>query len=70
MINPIDGAALFNCDKFSLKNIKLSFFKSNEITYPQSGAFESSLSIIDVLMFNGIERTKELLKKYSIQTVE
>jgi len=66
-INPAAGAELFSPEKFSSSNIKLSFLKSHEIVYPQQGVFEPSLSIIDVLMFNGIEGTKILLEKYSVE---
>ena len=66
-INPSAGAGLFNPEKFSFSNIKLSFLKSHEIVYSQRGIFEPSLSIIDVLMFNGIEVTKQLLNNYSIE---
>ncbi|MGZ8933272.1 MAG: WbqC family protein [Methylobacter sp.] len=67
-INPAAGAKLFNREKFSSSNIKLSFLKFQEIVYSQRGVFEPSLSIIDVLMFNGIEGTKEILKSYSIES--
>jgi WbqC-like protein family len=66
-INPAAGEELFNRDKFSLSNIKLSFLKPQEIEYSQRGIFEPSLSIIDVLMFNGIEGTKKLLENYSVE---
>lgn len=66
-INPIAGKELFSKKKFSSCNIKLSFLRSDDIVYSQRGSFEASLSIIDVLMFNGIERTKELLKNYHIE---
>ena len=65
-INPASGAELFDFGKFSTSKIKLSFLKTDEIVYSQRGTFESSLSIIDVLMFNGVEGTKELLSKYSV----
>ena len=67
-INPAAGAALYDRAKFSSSNIKLSFLKSKEIVYSQQGVFEPSLSIIDVLMFNGIEGTKKLLGNYCIET--
>lgn len=66
-INPASGAGLFNREKFESSNIKLSFLKSHEVTYSQRGAFEPSLSIIDVLMFNGIDGTRDLLMNYSIE---
>ena len=65
-INPVSGSGLFNREKFTSSNIKLSFLKSHEIVYSQLGVFEPSLSIIDILMFNGIDKTKKYLLKYSI----
>ncbi|MGH8372229.1 MAG: WbqC family protein [Gammaproteobacteria bacterium] len=67
-INPASGAGLFDQTKFSSSNIRLSFLKSKEIEYPQQGIFEPSLSIIDVLMFNGIQGTKMILKNYVIES--
>ena len=68
-INPASGAELFDSEKFSSGNIKLTFLQSQKVVYSQGGDFEPSLSIIDVLMFNGIEDTKELLNCYSIETI-
>ncbi len=67
-INPEAGAVLFDRGRFALSNIKLSFLKSREIAYPQPGVFEPSLSIIDILMFNGVEGTKGLLGKCTVET--
>lgn len=67
-INPAAGEELFNREKFSSSNIKLSFLKPREIVYSQRGVFEPSLSIIDVLMFNGIDGTKGFLQDYTIET--
>lgn len=67
-INPAGGAELFCQDKFSSSNMKLSFLKSQETVYSQRGVFEPSLSIIDVLMFNGVEGTKGLLGNYYVNT--
>jgi hypothetical protein len=66
-INPISGAALFDPAKFAASGITLGFLQSDEIIYPRRGPFEPSLSIIDVMMFNGVEGTKDLLSRYSIQ---
>jgi hypothetical protein len=66
-INPVGGAELFNREKFSSSNIDLSFLKPKEVTYSQHGAFESYLSIIDVLMFNGLEGTRKPLESYSVE---
>jgi WbqC-like protein len=65
-INPISGAALYNADAFAASNVRLSFLRPEEIVYPQDGPFEPWLSIIDLLMFNGIEGTKALLSRYSL----
>ena len=67
-INPVAGAELFNREKFLSSNIKLSFLKCKEIVYSQRGIFEPLLSIIDVLMFNGLDGVKGLLKNYSVET--
>lgn len=66
-INPIGGANLFDQRKFASKNIALEFLKPGEIVYSQRQPFEPSLSIIDVLMFNGIDQTKTLIGDYSIE---
>ena len=66
-INPISGIELFDPAKFAASEIALSFLQPDEITYQQRGDFEPSLSIIDVLMFNGIEGAKALLTRYSLQ---
>lgn len=66
-INPAAGAELFSQEKFSSSNIKLSFLRSHEIVYSQRDVFEPSLSIIDVLMFNGLDGTKEHLKNYIVE---
>ena len=66
-INPIAGAELFDPSKFHDSKIKLSLLKSNEIRYDQRTTFEPSLSIVDVLMFNGQQGTKELLDEYSLR---
>lgn len=66
-INAIGGQSLYDYESFAKENISLQFIQMNEISYPQfSGDFVSHLSIIDVLMFNGKEKTKELLQEYSL----
>ena len=66
-VNPISGRNLFDKSKFEKNHIKLSFINPLEIRYSQGREqFEPSLSIIDVLMFNGREKTKELLGAYEI----
>ena len=65
-INPVSGANLFAPDKFAAAGIKLSFLKPRAITYDQRGNFEPSLSIIDVMMFNSADSTRQLLAEYDI----
>lgn len=66
-INPIGGVHLFDKKKFEDSKIKLSFLKTNEITYTQfDNEFVPYLSIIDVLMFNSKEQIIEMLKEYTL----
>jgi len=52
-INPIGGMELYDKGEFAANGIALQFHKMRPIVYPQSGnAFVSSLSILDVIMFN------------------
>ncbi len=67
-INPIKGYGLFDLEKFLFHNIQLSFLSPHTIEYFQPSNFEPFLSIIDVLMFNGVEGTKKKLDQYSITT--
>ncbi len=68
-INAIGGTALYNKQEFSKYGINLQFVKTNDICYDQNckdGSFIPNLSIIDVLMHNGKEKTKMLLNEYSL----
>lgn len=65
-INPVGGMELFRRDKFSAKEIKLSFLKPNDITYSQCRNFEPNLSIIDVMMFNEPKAIQSMLMQYQI----
>jgi len=65
-INPIGGQDIFSKEKYSASGITLSFLESKEVVYAQSGEFIPALSIIDALMFNGVEGTKGLLDRYTI----
>lgn len=60
-INPIGGIDLFDAGQFSEAGIALTFLEPEPVAYERGGAFIPRLSIIDVLMFNGIEGTKPLL---------
>ena len=63
-INPINGMDLYCFEFFTQNNKDLRFIKTDSIEYSQFKApFLENLSVIDVLMHNGYERTKELLQK-------
>ncbi len=66
VLNPIGGMALYDRDHFAHNGLLLRFFKMDPIVYPQyADPFVANLSIIDVLMFNSLERVQELLTRYS-----
>jgi len=66
-INAIGGQALYSKEDFAHHHIALFFIKTEEFTYPQqSSVFYPNLSIIDVLMNCGKEKTKDFLSKYTL----
>ncbi|MGV8921189.1 MAG: WbqC family protein [Pseudomonas sp.] len=66
---PIGGMDLYEHDFFAEQNLMLRFFKIDAIAYRQfREPFVANLSIIDVLMFNCVERVQELLSCYSVFT--
>lgn len=66
-INAIGGQELYDKDYFVAENMKLSFTMMDKVKYKQfNDDFIPNLSIIDVLMFNGVEETKQLLKQYQL----
>ena len=66
-INPTGGKELYNKSNFKKEGITLSFIENELVSYTQFGnEFVSGLSIIDVLMFNSIQETKELISKYKL----
>lgn len=65
-LNPISGAALFDETKFVDAGIRLGFVQSHGITYDQRRPFIPWLSIVDILMFNSIEETKNFLSRYQV----
>jgi hypothetical protein len=67
-INPEGGNLIYNKKEFSRDGVKLNFLKMEPIIYKQFNTkFQSHLSIIDVLMFNGIEKVKsQLLYHYDL----
>ena len=64
-INPSGGMEFFDKTKFENSNIKLTFFSPSLTPYNQKRqGFEHGLSIIDVLMFNGPEITRQMIDKF------
>ena len=62
-INPIGGMSLYDSDFFKRNNKQLYFIEPQPIEYPQFyQPFLENMSIIDVLMHNGFDGTKELLQ--------
>lgn len=67
-INAIGGKTLYRKEVFKNCGIHLYFIEIEEIKYPQfSHSFVPNLSIIDVLMHCGKEKTKDLLTKYRVE---
>ena len=65
--NAIGGQSLYDKTDFATSGITLKFLRAKEIVYPQyKNTFVPNLSIIDVLMFNGIAGTKKLLNEYAL----
>ena len=66
-INAIGGTKLYNKDLFAAHNIQLYFIKMLDLKYEQyKNLFIPNLSIIDVMMFNSVDRIQELLNKYEL----
>jgi len=66
-INPIGGLDFFDVKKYDDANIKISFQKMNITEYDQKRPnFESSLSILDILMFNSIEEIHKMLDNFEL----
>ena len=68
-VNAIGGQELYDKTEFKQYGIDLYFIKMNSVQYSQNckdGSFEPGLSIIDVLMHNGKEGTKQLLNEYTL----
>jgi len=66
-INLIGGKDLYDSQDFLKEDISLYFLKTHPLIYPQFGqAFQGFLSIIDVLMFNSLERTQHFLNQFSL----
>lgn len=66
-INAIGGMALYCKEELAQYGIQLEFIKTKPIVYDQfNNKFEPYLSIIDVLMHNGKNKTKQMLEEYEL----
>lgn len=66
-INAIGGQKLYTYEQFKEQGIKLGFIKTGDIHYKQLWYdFVPNLSIIDVVMFNSLEKIKQMLNEYTI----
>ena len=67
-INPIGGEKLYSKSRFKKEGIKLQFLESNKIIYKQFGCdFIPSLSILDHLMFNDIQKIQNQINNYNLK---
>ena len=67
-INAIGGKSLYHQEKFRERGIELKFLRTREIQYKQFGeAYIPNLSIIDVMMFNDVDRIKEMLCEFDVE---
>jgi hypothetical protein len=66
-VNLPGGKSLYNFETFAEQNIELYFLEPGLKKYPQfSKKFVSSLSILDVLMFNELSAIDDLLNDYTL----
>lgn len=66
--NPIGGLNLYDKQRFLQEGLHLNFIRSQEVNYDQfENPFVPWLSIIDVLMFNSIDRVKYFLNQFTTE---
>ncbi|WP_084426850.1 WbqC family protein [Aequorivita capsosiphonis] len=66
-INSVSGEELYSVEDFANEQIKLCFYKTKNVEYPQfDQAFVPFLSILDVCMFNSVDQIQTYLKEYQI----
>jgi WbqC-like protein family len=65
--NPIGGTAFFDRSKYKKSEIELKFMETEAVIYKQfTNNFEPFLSIIDVMMFNDIEKVNYMLDNFKL----
>ncbi len=66
-INAIGGKDIYSKERFAEENIKLRFIQSRPVSYTQfDNEFVPWLSIIDIMMFNPVEKISDLLNQYDL----
>lgn len=64
-LNPIGGIELYDREYFKKNNIDLFFIKTSCQEYNQfTSEFEPCLSIIDILMHNSIDETRQMMQNF------
>lgn len=67
-VNPIGGINLYDKDEFRENGIDLYFLESRLPSYHQyDNVFVSGLSIIDILMFNSVNKIQQMLNEFDIK---
>jgi len=67
--NAIGGVSLYSTKIFEANHIELKFLKTNEIRYQQqTDEFFENLSILDVLMYNSVEKIRLMLNEFTLVT--
>ena len=69
-LNPVGGAHLYDARSFKESGIRLMLLEAFGGEYDRKGPFEPALSIIDVMMFNGLAGTASLLPQYKVTSLE
>ncbi|MFA5663590.1 WbqC family protein [Castellaniella sp.] len=70
VINPVGGFGLLDVEKFTANDIGLSMIQVPQVRYGQPAEMlQPSLSIIDVLMYNGVAGTRHLLQECEITRI-
>ena len=66
-INSKGGTELYRSEDFRKKGVELKFLMPGDYSYQQfSSQFVSSLSILDVMMFNSVDEIKQMLDQYKL----
>ena len=65
--NPIGGQNLFDRSKYEASGIRLLFMEQHLTPYDQQREqFTPALSMLDVMMFNGIDTTRSMFEAYEL----